>query len=201
MDPLSAHYWMDLASAYEASGDDVRASDAYLRAKSVYPASAEVAFHYGNFLLREQRYREAYRGTSASCSHRFNAIATGHIAHVAIERGHARTPQRRAARERTEAYLQALDFFASIHQAQPALAVWQRLLDLRKPFPLPRAFPFFEELIREDREDEARSAWREALAAAGLPHDEPANQNLVWNGDFAQRVCKRRAGLAMDSVA
>ena len=28
--------------------------------------------------------------------------------------------------------------------------------------------------------------WREALAAAGLPHSEPANQSLIWNGDFAR---------------
>jgi hypothetical protein len=28
--------------------------------------------------------------------------------------------------------------------------------------------------------------WREALAAAGLPHDEPANHSLIWNGDFAK---------------
>jgi hypothetical protein len=47
-------------------------------------------------------------------------------------------------------------------------------------------FPFFEELIREDRSDEARGVWRDALAAAGLPHDEPKNENLVWNGDFAR---------------
>ena len=59
-DPRSAHYWMDLASAYEAAGDDERARDAFLHAKAVYPVSAEVAFHYGNFLLREEKFAEAY---------------------------------------------------------------------------------------------------------------------------------------------
>jgi len=38
--PRSAHFWMDLASAYEASGDDGRARQAYQRAESVYPACA-----------------------------------------------------------------------------------------------------------------------------------------------------------------
>jgi len=28
--------------------------------------------------------------------------------------------------------------------------------------------------------------WREALAAAGLPHNEPGNHSLIWNGDFAR---------------
>jgi len=86
----------------------------------------------------------------------------------------------------TEAYLQALDFFASIHKAEPGLKVWQRLVALGKPFPLDRVSSFFEELINVDRADEARQAWRQALAAAGLPHDEPRNQNLVWDGGFAR---------------
>src|SRR5215471_13110203 len=36
-EPRSAHYWMDLAGAYEAAGDDARAQEAFARAKAVYP--------------------------------------------------------------------------------------------------------------------------------------------------------------------
>jgi tetratricopeptide (TPR) repeat protein len=184
-DPRSAHFWMDLASAYETSGDETRARDAYLHAKSVYPASAEVAFHYGNFLLREQQYPEAYvelrRAVQTDPTLLPLAISrTWRSSEDVDELLSAVLPAN------ADAYLQALDFFASIHQAGPALAVWQRFLALGQPFPLPRVFPFFEELIREDRGDEARRAWREALAAAGLLHDEPSNQNLMWNGNFAQ---------------
>lgn len=184
-DPRSAHFWMDLASAYETSGDDARARDAYLQAKSVYPASAEVAFHYGNFLLREQHYPEAYVELQ-------QAVQTDPtLLPLAISRSWRSSEDvsellNNVLPANADAYLQALDFFASIHQAQPALAVWQRLLGLGKPFPLPRVFPFFEELIREDLADDARRAWREALAAAGLSHDEPPTQNLMWNGNFAQ---------------
>jgi tetratricopeptide (TPR) repeat protein len=185
VDPLSAHFWMDLASAYESSGDDTRARDAYLRAKSVYPASAEVAFHYGNYLLREQQYPEAYAEFR-------RAVRTDPtLLPLAISRTWRSSEDVNQLLDNVlpadaDAYLQALDFFASIHEGQPALAVWQRLLSLGKSFPLARTFPFFEELIREDRADDARGAWREALAAAGLPHDPPANQNLIWNGNFAQ---------------
>jgi hypothetical protein len=83
-----------------------------------------------------------------------------------------------------EAYSQALSFFESIQQAAPILEVWKRLMALGKPLALPRSFPFFEELIREDRSADARAAWPQALAAAGLPHDEPADQSLVWDGNF-----------------
>jgi hypothetical protein len=39
-------------------------------------------------------------------------------------------------------------------------------------------------LIQSDRAEDASRVWREALAAAGLPHNEPVNQSLIWNGDF-----------------
>lgn len=183
-DPRSAHFWMDLASAYEASGDDARAQEAYRRAESVYPASAEVAFHFGNFLLREEEYPEAYaelrRAVHADQSLLPLAISRAWRSSEDVDEllNNLLPPD-------TEAYLQALDFFASIHKAEPGLAVWQRLIALGKPFPLQRVNTFFEELISEDRANEARVAWRQALAAAGLPHDEPGNQNLVWDGGFA----------------
>jgi tetratricopeptide (TPR) repeat protein len=182
-DPRSAHFWMDLASAYEASGDDARARDAYMHAKAVYPASAEVAFHFGNFLLREEEYPAAFAELKRA------VYSDPSLLPLAISRTWRSSEDidellNGVLPANTEAYLQALDFFASIHQAQPGLAVWQRLVGLGKPFPLSQVFPFFEELIREDRSNKARSAWRDALAAAGLPHDEPQNQNLVWNGDF-----------------
>ncbi len=184
-DPRSAHFWMDLASAYESSGDDARARDAYMRARSVYPASAEVAFHYGNFLLREEQYPEAFREFQRAVR------ADPTLLPLAISRTWRSSEDvndllNSVLPANTDAYLQTLDFLSSIHQAQPALAVWQRLMGLGKPFPLPRVFPFFDELIREDRADDTRRAWREALAAAGLPQEEPPNQNLVWNGNFQQ---------------
>jgi tetratricopeptide (TPR) repeat protein len=184
-DPRSAHFWMDLASAYETIGDDARARDAYLRAKSVYPASAEVAFHYGNYLLREQQYPEGFQEFQRA------ARADPTLLPLVISRTWRSSEDvndllNNVLPANADAYLQALDFFASIHEAQPALAVWPRLVGLEKPFPLSRVFPFFEELIREDLADDARRTWSEALASAGLPHDAPPNQNLVWNGHFAQ---------------
>jgi tetratricopeptide (TPR) repeat protein len=182
-DPRSAHFWMDLAVAYEESGDDARARDAYLRAKAVYPASAEVAFYYGNFLLREQEYPAAYLELR-------RAVTTDpSLLPLAISRTWRSSEDVDELLDNVlpanqEAYLQALDFFASIHEAEPALAVWQRLVALGRGLPLFRIGPFFEVLLREDRAVDARTVWREALVAAGLPVDEPANGNLIWNGNF-----------------
>jgi hypothetical protein len=60
------------------------------------------------------------------------------------------------------------------------------LLSLGKPVALPRSFPLLELLIQSGHAEDASRVWREALAAAGLPHDEPANHSLIWNGNFAK---------------
>jgi tetratricopeptide (TPR) repeat protein len=184
-DPRSAHYWMDLAGAYEAAGDDARARDAYARAKAVYPASGEVAFHYGNFLLREQQYSAAFAELRKAVR------SDPSLLPLAISRTWRSTEDINQLVDQVlpataDAYLQAVDFFASSQRAEPALAVWQRLIELKQPLKLPQVFPFIEELIHEDRGDDAGRVWREALAAAGMPHADPPNQSLVWNGDFAR---------------
>jgi tetratricopeptide (TPR) repeat protein len=184
-DPRSAHFWMDLAAAYEESGDDARARQAYLRAKAVYPASAEVAFYYGNFLLREQEYPEAY----SELRRAVNSDRT--LLPLAISRTWRSSEDvdellNNVLPANQQAYLEALDFFASIHEVDPGLAVWQRLVALGQRLPIERINAFFEELIGEDRAADARRVWREALVAAGLPADVPANGNLVFNGNFAR---------------
>ncbi|MGA8406771.1 MAG: hypothetical protein WB680_06295, partial [Candidatus Acidiferrales bacterium] len=84
-----------------------------------------------------------------------------------------------------DAYFQALDFFASIRKPDPALIVWRRLIALGKPFALRRTFPFFDELILDDRSSDATRVWVEALTAADRPRDPPLKHSLIWNGDFA----------------
>jgi len=196
-DPLSAHYWMDLASAYEASGDTTQAEKAFERAEAVYPISAEVAFHYGNFLLRHEQFPAAYREL-----HR--AVETDRtLLPLAISRTWRATEDVNQLVDQVlppdaDSYLQALDFFASIHTVDPGLVVWQRTVRLGQFVPLSRTFAFLDELIREDRADDARRIWGEALGAAGLSYQKPASQTLVWDGDFLQEFTSGGLGWRWD---
>jgi tetratricopeptide (TPR) repeat protein len=181
--PLSAYYWMNLAGAYEATGDTSNARDAFRHAQTVYPLSAQVAWNYGNFLLREQQWAEGYAQI------RLAIRADPLLLPLAISRTwrsnrDVDTLLNQVLPADVDAYLQTLDFFASIHEAEPGLTVWRRLMSLNNAIALPRSFPFLEELIREDRSADASRVWREALRAAGLPGEPPANRSLVWDGDF-----------------
>jgi len=182
--PLSAYYWMNLAGAYEATGDTARAREAFDRARAVYPLSAEVAWNYGNFLLRQEQFPEGYAEIQLAVR------ADPSLLPLAISRAwrsnhDVGTLLGEILPQDPEAYFQTLDFFASIQQAEPGLTVWQRLVSLGRPIALPRSFRFLDELIHEDRSNDASRVWREALTLAGLPHEDPANQSLIWDGTFA----------------
>lgn len=182
--PHSPHYWLDLATAYEVSGDNAQAQDAFAHAKAASPISAEVAFSYGNFLMRNGNYPEAYKELQQAVR------SDPKLLPLAISRTWRAVEDVNQLNQilpvTNDAYLQAIDFFASLHQMEPALMEWQHLTELRQPLSLPSAFPFLDELIREDRADDTSRVWREALAAAGKSREGPGNHSLIWNGDFKQ---------------
>src|SRR5260370_33768266 len=60
LNPGSAEVWSELATAYETEGDIPAAHDAFRHAKRTYPLSAEVAWRYGNFLLRQGEQDAAF---------------------------------------------------------------------------------------------------------------------------------------------
>ena len=197
-DPHSAHFLMDLAGAYEAAGDVSRAQQTWNRARSVYPASAEVDWNYGNFLLRQGQFSDGYA--------QFRRAVRGDssLLPLAISRTWRSSQDVNQLMNQVlpadeNAYIQALDFFASTHRAGQGLPIWQRLMEMHKPLTLDRSFPFLEELIREDRAQDAAQIWRQALTAAGLPHSEPEHSSLVWNGDFSQDFANGGLGWRWDN--
>lgn len=197
-DPLSAEYWMDVASASETKGDVAGARQAFGRAQAVYPASGEVDFYYGNFLLRQRDYSSAYdelrRAVTADAK-----LLPLVISRVWRSNEDVNLLLDRVLPANTDAYLQALDFFGAAHQADAALEVWQRIRQMGTFVPLPETFPLLDELIRDDRARDARRVWREALAAAGLPNVEPAHESLIWDGDFQTDFSDGGLGWRWDS--
>jgi tetratricopeptide (TPR) repeat protein len=183
VDPHSPHYWLDLATAYEVAGDNARAQDAYAHAESAAPVSAEVAFSYGNFLMRSGNYPEAYAELRQAVRSDPKLLP---LALSRTWRALENVDQLNQILPVTsDAYLQAVDFFAFNHQTDPALTEWGHLMALGQSVSLASTFPFLDELIGEDRADDARRVWGEARAAAGMP-SEAAGQSLIWNGDFKQ---------------
>ncbi|HKS82429.1 MAG TPA: hypothetical protein VJR23_13070 [Candidatus Acidoferrales bacterium] len=184
-EPLSANYWMDLATAYEIAGDAAKARAAYDKARADYPISAQVEWNYGNFLLRQQEFEPGYQEIQKALRGDSSLIPLA-ISRVWRSSQDVNILLDDVLPPNVDAYFQALDFFQANKLMDPALAAWQRLLTLGKPFALPRTFPFLEELIREDRSDDVKRVWQQALEASGTPEAAATNGSLVWNGNFTQ---------------
>jgi tetratricopeptide (TPR) repeat protein len=183
INPRSSRYWMDLASAYEQADETARAGEAFERARAAYPISAEVKWNYGNFLLRQGAISEGY-------SQIRKAIDTNpKLIPLAISRCWNSNPDvdrllDEALPPDVDAYFSALDFFASGHDVDSGLKVWNRLLRLGKTLPLKRTFPFLDVMIQGERTGDAERVWKQAVVAAGEPLDKPADDSVVWNGGF-----------------
>jgi tetratricopeptide (TPR) repeat protein len=185
IDPLSQNYWMDLASAYDANGNDAAAEGAYEEAHKVYPASALADWNYGNFLLREGKDDEAYEEI------RLAVHGDPDLLELAISRvWHSSEDVNRLLDKvippDADSYITALDFFSKSHQGKPALAVWQKLMALHQPVALNRTFIFFSELFEEDDSDDALAAWNEAATAAGEPDLAVSGESLISDGYFQE---------------
>src|ERR1700686_2534034 len=58
--PSYTDAWLELATTEELNGQAAEAGEAYAKAKQSYPASADVAWRYGNFLLRAGHLPEGF---------------------------------------------------------------------------------------------------------------------------------------------
>lgn len=183
INPRSAYLWMDLASAYEMAGDLRRAREAFEKAKANYPISSEVAWNYGNFLLRSGEFPKAFaeirRAISADPSLAALAVSVCWRAGADVERIFAEVVPPHPA-----AYLDAVDFFLGQQEIDSALRIWSRIPGLHEPIDLKRSFGLIEELARRGRVVEARDVWRQALAAARREPPASIRDSLVWDGGF-----------------
>ncbi len=187
IDPRSATLWMDLAGAYEASGDDARAGESYREAQAAYPLSAEVAWRYGSFLLYQGRFSQGDAQMQRAL------LIEPSLAPSAIAECWQTNPDigellDRALPAQPPYYLAAVNFFLSQNQLDPALAVWRRELALGMPVGMSQAVPLVDALIRQNRLMEARQSWQQALRASGWPRDRGHGSSLVFNGGFEHQI-------------
>jgi len=184
-EPTSPYYWMDLASAYEDAGNFGDARAAFRHAEGIYPASADVAWHYGNFLLREGMTEEGISeiGKAVRVDPSLLPQAVSRVWHANHD---VNLLVDRILPPTLESYLAAIDFFDYAQEPQPALLIWRRAVMLGEPIPLKRSFPLIDELIWSDRSEDAEQVWLEALRAAGKPHERAPDNSVVWDGEFAE---------------
>jgi len=181
--PHSAPYWLELAEIYERQGELQRAHAAYAMAEFNHPTSSEVAWRYGNFLLRQGEASEAWAKLRRALR-----FAPGLTGSAVAECRRAATRIAPCAAEllpaETRYYFLALDYLSQRNELDDALGFWDRLVELKQRFELSQATPFVNDLIRAGLAAEAQRVWAKALEITGWPRDAGNTSNLVFNGGF-----------------
>lgn len=184
VDPRSAELWMELADADQTLGDLDGAEAAYEKARVNYPASGEVAWRYGNFLLYwgniSDGFSQIRQAISIDPLLTSSAIATCWEFDPSVA---AMLDQVLPAR--SEFYASAIDFFVSKSLPGPALAIWDRQHELGMPLGIAEARGLVDALIVNDQIAEAQQVWSHVQPA---PPDASNNGSLVMNGGFEHDI-------------
>lgn len=187
LDPPSAFYKLDLATALETAGNDVEAEKYFRAAQANYPISAEVSWRFGNFLLRQQRVPEAYQ------EFRRAASVDPKLIPLAVSRVWRSTPDvhvllGQVLPDTAEGDWVALHFLTQSGETTAALAVWNHLAPKKPAVQRTALLSFLDLLIAQDRLEEAQAAWRQAQTLPGGPSKPSSDDPLVYDGGFESEL-------------
>src|SRR5215469_8006031 len=183
LDPYSADAMLDLAVAYEGGNDTAAARDAYLSAQRVYPMSADVAWSYGNFLLRQGQEDAAYAELHKSLT-LDPTRATEAFSRVINASSDINAIMDKMVPATPECYVPILDWLSGVDNMADAELVWYRLMGLHRKVPLRDVEPFFNALIRDRRPEDAARLWPQAVAIMQNPPPPDPEGSLLWDGGF-----------------
>jgi tetratricopeptide (TPR) repeat protein len=181
--PRSDTYWMDLADGYEAVGQPARAREAFERAQSVHPISSDVAWRFGNFLLRQENYPEAFAELRRALMNNPN-LTVDAVSECTKTSDDLPGILAQVLPNQNQYYRMALDYFLAQHQTDAALTVWDQLRALKPSAKMPEVVPLIDVLIAQERVGDALRVWRQALGVTGWPQGEVDDSSLVFNGGF-----------------
>lgn len=182
LDPLYANVWLDLASSYEALGKLPEAAESFETARRVYPMSAQVAWSYGNFLLRQGNldaaFSEIRRAVVADPRRGKEAFAVC----SRIEPDPDKLLDRTIPPSR-DVYLDIIQVLADSNEPAKALRVWDRLRLLHPSMQLHSVRQLVDALRRNRMMLDAGRVWAQAADLSGYAGLDPPG-SILWDGGF-----------------
>ena len=184
LNPHDAHYWFDLAAAYQVTGDLAGQRAALDRALQAEPTAPDVAWEAANFFLIDGDIDRALR--------EFHVVIENDIALVdpALRASWRVRPDadallRDVVPARADSLIAFLDLLRTKQETEGAIKTWNRLAQLHEKFQNRYLYEHVGYLIGAHRPDAAMSAWEQTADILGLSAYLPTEDNLVVNGDFS----------------
>jgi hypothetical protein len=175
--------WLDLGTAYELDGNTAAARDAFLRAKKTYPASAEVAWRYGNFLLREGTMPEALAEL------RLALQADPRRSGAVFSRVYRANPDideilNNLLPPIPAVYVDAIAEAVDSQQLAVAQTMWMRLMKLNPQLKIWQFEKFVGALQNHHDYAAAREVWDQGTFTMNLPPLIQPRDSVLWDPSF-----------------
>jgi len=183
LNPLDTDAWLDLATAYELEGKSAEAREAYLQAKRSYPTSAEVAWRYGNFLLRAGdrigAYAELRRAVEQDPKRAEGVFSLGYRANPDVDE-----ILEQLLPPKQSVYLDVIGLAARTNQLTVGKVVWQHLMKLHPQLTIHDFDGFASALLLTGEYSEAQRVWDQGVATMNLPPLLALTGSVVWDPSF-----------------
>jgi len=184
LDPHSARYWFDLASAYQVLGDVSNQTLALEHAIEADPTTPDVAWEAANFFL--------VQGEDAKALREFRVVLQNEptLADAAIQFCWRINPDvdallRDVVPARPEAYIAFLNLLMNKQETAATAKVWAAMAATPQPFELRYVKEYMQYLFNHQDVDQAVLVWQQAAPRFGLSAYVPSGHNLIVNGDFS----------------
>src|SRR3981081_1272894 len=187
LNPHSARYWLDLASAYQVLGDIGGQTFALEHAIEADPTTPDVAWEAANLYLVGGENEKALR--------EFRVVLGNDpsLAGPAIQFCWRIQPDvdvllRDVVPPRVDAYMAFLSLLMVKEETAGTAKVWNALVRVHQPFELRSVFEYLRYLVLHKDVDQAVVVWQQAASRFGLSSYLPTDTNLIVNGNFSLDV-------------
>lgn len=187
LDPGYTEVWLELGTAYELNGNIAAARDAFQHAKNAYQASADVAWRYGNFLLRQGDLPQALAEL------KFTLQSDPRRAGAAFSRAYRADPDIDAILNNLlpavpEVYVDAIAEAVDSRQLAVAQTMWMRLIDLHPQLQIGDFNKFVSALLANGDYDAARRVWAQGTSTMNLPPLIQPKESVLWDPSFESGI-------------
>jgi len=187
LNPHDAHYWFDLAGAYQVTGDTPGQRTALDRALQAEPTAPDVAWEAANFFIVDGDIDRALRELRVVIENDLELVSPAFNASWHV-RPDADALLRDAVPANADSLIAFLNFLMGRQETDGAIKTWDRLAQLHEKFPNHYLYDFVHYLIAAHRPEAALSAWEQSVNTLGLSAYQASDDNLVVNGDFSLDV-------------
>lgn len=187
LNPHSARYWFDLASAYQILGDIANQTAALEHAIEADSMTPDVAWEAANLYLVQGQTAKALREFGVVLANDYSLAGTAIRLCWRIDPD-VDSLLRDVVPQNVDAYLAFLELLEAQPDDVGTSKVWQALIATHQHFELRYLNDYIQYLIKHKEVDEAVAAWQQAVPQFGLSSYLSSPKNLIVNPRFSLDV-------------